>query len=139
MPAGSEIVSVSAREVFSDRGHPGIETTVRTKDGAAGVALVTAGVSVGKHEVQFAYDGGTRWKGRGVLKAVRNVEETIAPAIIGMDATHQREIDEVIIRLDGTPMKTNLGGNATAAVSAAVIRILVQGLKERIREGDGEG
>ncbi|HHX42754.1 MAG TPA: phosphopyruvate hydratase [Chloroflexi bacterium] len=122
MPAGSKIVSVKAREVFSDRGHPGIETTVVTQDGSIGVAVVTAGVSVGKHEVQFAYDGGTRWKGRGVRKAVRNVEEIIAPAVIGMDASNQRAVDEVIIKLDGTPMKTNLGGNATASVSAATLK-----------------
>ena len=72
--------------------------------------------------MQFAYDGGTRWKGRGVRKAVRNVEEIIAPAVIGMDASNQRAVDEVIIKLDGTPMKTNLGGNATASVSAATLK-----------------
>lgn len=122
MPAGSKIVSVRAREVFSERGHPGIETTVVTQNGATGTALVTAGISVGKHEVQFAYDGGSRWKGRGVLTAVRHVEEIIAPAVVGMDASRQREVDEVIIRLDGTPMKSKLGGNATASVSAAVLQ-----------------
>ena len=62
-----------AREIMSERGHPGIETTVITKDGMSGTAIATAGVSVGKHEVQFAYDGGERWGGRGVLKAVENV------------------------------------------------------------------
>ena len=128
MPTGSTIVSVTARQVFSERGHPGIEATVVTKNGGKGVSLVTAGVSVGKHEVQFAYDGGTRWKGRGVLAAVRSVEETIAPAITGMDASRQREVDEVIIQLDGTPMKTKLGGNATAAVSAATLQAGAAGL-----------
>ena len=101
MPAGSKIVTIKAREVFSERGHPGIETTVVTQDGSVGVAVVTAGVSVGKHEVEFAYDGGKRWKGRGVRKAVRNVEDVIAPAILGMDASNQREVDEAIIKLDG--------------------------------------
>ncbi len=111
-----------AREVFSDRGHPGIEATVITEDGSRGTAMVTAGLSVGKHEAQFAYDGGDRWGGLGVLKAVANVHDIIAPALRGMDATRQREIDGVMIELDGTPNKSRLGGNATASVSAAVLR-----------------
>jgi len=122
MPTGSTIVSVSARQIDSDRGHPGIETTVRTENGAQGVAVVTAGVSVGVHEVQFAYDGGTKWRGRGVGKAVDHVENLIGPAIRGMDASNQLEVDDTIIALDGTPNKANLGGNATASVSAAVLQ-----------------
>ncbi len=122
MPAGSTIVSVKAREVFSDRGHPGVECTVVTANGAKGTAVTTAGVSVGVHEVQFAYDGGTKWGGRGVLKAVANIHDVIAPAVMGMDATRQGEVDQVIIDLDGTPTKSKLGGNATGAVSAAVLQ-----------------
>ena len=122
MPAGSTIVSVSARQIFSDRGHPGVEATVVTENGAKGVAVVTAGVSVGEHEVQFAYDGGKKWGGKGVLKAVDNVVKKIGPKIIGMDATRQGEVDSVIIALDGTPTKSKLGGNATGAVSAAVLQ-----------------
>lgn len=121
MSAGSTIVSVSSRQIFSDRGHPGVETTVTTENGAKGTAVVTAGISVGEHEVQFAYDGGKKWRGRGVLKAVDNVVNQIAPAVIGMDASRQHEVDDVIIHLDGTPMKTNLGGNATGSVSAATL------------------
>jgi len=121
MSTGSTIVSVSSRQIFSDRGHPGVETTVTTENGAKGVAVVTAGISVGVHEVQFAYDGGTKWRGRGVLKAVDNVVNQIAPTIIGMDASRQHDVDEAIIQLDGTPMKTNLGGNATGSASAAVL------------------
>ena len=121
MSRGSTIVGVSSRQIFSDRGHPGVETTVTTENGAKGVAVVTAGISVGEHEVQFAYDGGTKWRGRGVLKAVDNVVTKLAPAIIGMDASRQSEVDEAIIQLDGTPMKTNLGGNATGSVSAAAL------------------
>jgi len=86
------------------------------------VAIVTAGVSVGKHEVQFAYDGGERWGGMGVMKAVNNVQDIIAPALKGMDSTRQREIDGVMIELDGTPNKAKLGGNATASISAAVLK-----------------
>jgi len=122
MPAGSTIVSISAREIFSDRGHPGVEATVVTQNGAKGVAVVTAGVSVGVHEVQFAYDGGTKWGGKGVMKAVNHVKEIIAPAVMGMDATRQMEVDQVIIDLDGTPTKSKLGGNATGSVSAAVLQ-----------------
>lgn len=122
MGSGSGIVSVSARQVFSDRGHPGIEASVATQNGAKGVAVVTAGVSVGAHEVQFVYDGGTKWRGLGVQKAVENVEAVIGPALIGMDSTRQLEIDDVIIDLDGTPNKSRLGGNTTASVSAAVLQ-----------------
>jgi enolase len=82
----------------------------------------TAGVSVGKHEVQFVYDGGPRWGGKGVQKAVANVNNVIAPVLKGMDATKQREVDEAMITLDGTPNKSRLGGNATASVSAAVLK-----------------
>lgn len=122
MPVGSTIVAVRARQIFSDRGHPGVEATVVTQNGAKGVAVVTAGVSVGEHEVQFAYDGGKRWNGRGVLKAVENVEKIIAPAVIGLDASKQMEVDDAIIRLDGTPTKAKLGGNATGSVSAAALQ-----------------
>ena len=122
MTKGSLIKSVMATQVSSDRGHPGVETVVTTENGATGITVVTAGVSVGIHEVQFAYDGGTRWKGKGVMKAVHNVSDIIAPAIIGKDATKQGEIDNIIIELDGTENKANLGGNATGSVSAAVLK-----------------
>jgi enolase len=118
----SKIQSVFAREVFSMRGHPGIEATVTTEDEASGVAVVTAGVSVGKYEVQFVYDGEKRYRGKGVLKAVENVNRIIGPALKGMDATKQREIDEKMIKLDSTPNKSKLGGNATASISAAVLK-----------------
>ena len=118
----SRIKSVMARQVYSERGHPGIETVITTENGATGIAVATAGVSVGIHEVQFAYDGGTRWNGRGVMKAVDNVNNIITPAIIGKDATRQNEIDDIMIELDGTKNKANLGGNTTASVSAAVLK-----------------
>jgi len=118
----SRIKTVHARQVYSDRGHPGIETTVVTDNGASGTAVVTAGVSVGKHEVVFVCDGGKRWGGLGVQKAVDNVNLVIAPKIKDMDVTRQREIDEVMLRLDGTQNKSKLGGNAIASVSAAVLK-----------------
>jgi enolase len=122
MPAGSTIVGVTARQIFSDRGHPGVEATVVTQNGAKGVAVVTAGVSVGEHEVQFAYDGGKKWNGRGVQKAVDHVNKVIGPKVIGLDASKQMDVDQVIIDLDGTPTKSKLGGNATGSVSAAVLQ-----------------
>jgi enolase len=118
----SVIKSVFARQVFSDRGTPGVETMVTTENGAASSAIVTAGASVGIHEVQFTYDGGTRWKGKGMTKAAANINEIIAPAIIGKDCLQQGVIDNIIIELDGTKNKVKLGGNATASVSAAVLK-----------------
>ena len=122
MGNGTTIKAITARQIFSNRGHPGVECTVVTENGARGTAQVTAGVSVGKYEVQFLYDGGDRWRGRGVNAAVASITDKIAPKVIGMDATKQQEIDQLIIDLDGTPMKSNLGGNATASVSAAALK-----------------
>ena len=122
MRRDSRIEAVTARQVlFRDR-YPAIEATVITENGACGVAVVATGTSVGKHEVQFAYDGGERWSGRGVMKAVSNVNDIIAPALKGADATKQRKADEILIELDGTPNKSRLGGNTTASVSAAVLK-----------------
>jgi len=127
MSIGTAIAEIEARQIYSNRGHPGVETTVTTENGAKGVAVVTAGVSVGVHEVEFAYDEGVGWlgldwKGKGVARAVHAVENVIAPEIIGMDASQQRQVDGVIIGMDDTPMKRKLGGNATASVSAAVLK-----------------
>lgn len=122
MRRDSRIESVTARQIFSDRGHPGVEVTVTTGNGARGIAVVTAGVSVGEHEIQFVYDGGERWGGRGVMKAISNVNDIITPALKGADATKQRKVDEILIELDGTPNKSKLGGNTTASVSAAVLK-----------------
>lgn len=122
MPSGSSITSVRARQVFSDRGHPGIEATVVTASGAVGVAICTAGVSVGQHEVQFAYDGGPKWRGRGVQRAVDHVNDLIASALIGMDASKQLEIDDCLLNIGGPGAKLRLGGNATGAVSAAALK-----------------
>jgi len=126
--SGTTIVSVAARQVYSDRGHPGIEATVKTENGAVGVALCTAGISVGQHEVEFAYDGGTKWRGRGVQKAVDNVNRIISPVLKGMDAGRQSEVDDALLNLGGPGAKLRLGGNATAAVSAAVLKAGAAGL-----------
>ncbi len=118
MSTGTIIQSVIARQVYSDRGHPGVEATVTTANGARGVAICTAGISVGTHEVEFAYDGGPKWRGKGVMRAVNAVNELIAPVLKGMDAAHQQAIDQAMLDLG----KQRLGGNATAAVSAAVLK-----------------
>ncbi len=129
MTAGTVIKSVRARQIFSDRGHPGVEATVVTENGAVGVAVATAGISIGEHEIQFVYDNDPkRYHGKGVLKAVSNVNDIIGPKIKGLDACKQRDIDQIMLDLDGTPLKTKLGGNATAAVSAAVLKAAAAGL-----------
>ena len=122
MKNGSEIVSVRARQIMSERNHPGVEARVETANGAVGVAIATAGISIGEYETQFVYDGGPAWNGKGVLKAAANVNDIIGPKIIGIDTTKQRYIDNIILEMDGTKLKSNLGGNALAAVSAAVLK-----------------
>jgi enolase len=122
MPKGSRIESVVARQVYTWRNHPGIETTITTANDATGVAMVLAGLSVGDYEVKFAYDGGARYEGLGVQRAVDTVNNLIAPVLKGMDATRQVEIDRVMLELDGTPDRTHLGGNTIASVSASVLK-----------------
>jgi len=128
MPKGSRIESVVARQVFTWRNHPGVETTVTTVNDATGVATVTAGLSVGDYEVKFAYDGGARWEGLGVQRAVDNVNDVIAPVLKGIDATRQIEIDRLMLELDGTSDRSRLGGNAIASVSAAVLKAAANSL-----------
>jgi len=114
----TSIKSVDARQVFTERGHPGIEAIVKTENGAVGIAMCTAGVSIGTHEVEFAYDGGDKWGGKGVMKAVYAVKEKIAPLLIGLDAADQQQVDQAMLNIG----KDVLGGNATAAVSAANLK-----------------
>lgn len=120
--SGTSIRSVTARQVFSGRGQPAIEATVTTENGRSGTVQVVAGLSIGTHEVEFAFDGGTQWRGKGLSRAVHNIQEIIAPAIIGMDATRQFEVDHTILNIGGPDAKARLGGNAVAAVSAAVLK-----------------
>jgi enolase len=122
MPGGSSITEITARQVYSDRGHPGIEVTVTTQNRGVGVAICTAGLSIGEHEVAFVYDGGSKWRGKGVQRAVDNVNKVIAPRLIGMDATNQLEIDNCLLQPGGNGVAVQLGGNSTSAVSAAVLK-----------------
>jgi enolase len=115
------IDNIQAREILDSRGNPTIEVEVYLTDGAFGRAIVPSGASTGEHEALELRDGDKgRYGGKGVLKAVQSVNETIIDALIGMDATNQKTIDEVMLQLDGTPTKSKLGANAILGVSLAV-------------------
>ena len=118
---GTVITSVKARQVYTNRGKPGVEVVVKTENGAEGRAMCTSGVSIGTHEVDFSFDGGMKFGGKGVTKAAEKVGSVIAPAIIGMDAAKQAEVDAVMLNL-WNDEKNALGGNAVAATSAAVLK-----------------
>jgi enolase len=117
----TKIERVHARQVLDSRGNPTVEAEVFTSS-AFGRAMVPSGASTGSHEASELRDGGDDWMGRGVGKAVAHVNETIASAVVGRDATRQEEIDLLMADLDGTPNKANLGANAILAVSLAVAR-----------------
>ena len=117
------IIDVYGREVIDSRGNPTVEVEVVTESGAFGRAMVPSGASTGEREALELRDGDkSRYLGKGVLKAVANVNEIIAPAILGMDVTDQAAIDKVMIELDGTKDKSKLGANATLGVSLACAR-----------------
>jgi enolase len=117
----STIERVNAREILDSRGNPTLEVEVKLSDGTTGRAAVPSGASTGKYEAVELRDGdSSRFGGRGVLTAVANVNQTIAPAIIGMPATDQAAIDQKLIELDGTANKSRLGANAILGTSLAV-------------------
>jgi enolase len=117
------IVSILGREILDSRGNPTIEVDVYTESGAFGRAAVPSGASTGENEALELRDGDKkRYGGKGVLKAVKNVNEVIAPALIGMSALDQRGIDAKMLELDGTKTKSNLGANAILGVSLAVAK-----------------
>jgi len=119
----TEIIAVEAREILDSRGNPTVEVETELVSGAVGRAAVPSGASTGEHEAMELRDGNPdRYLGKGVTKAVRNVNEAIAPVIEGMDAACQSEIDEQLVSLDGTPNKSNLGANAILGVSLAVAK-----------------
>jgi enolase len=119
----TEIVSIHAREILDSRGNPTVEADVILADGIRGRAAVPSGASTGEHEaVELRDDDKSHYLGKGVLKAVDNIESAIAPELTGMDASNQRLIDGTMIAIDGTPNKGNLGANAILAVSMAAAR-----------------
>src|SRR2546423_6906048 len=115
------IDEVAAREVLDSRGNPTVEVEVYLDGGAVGSAIVPSGASTGAHEAVELRDGDTsRYGGKGVLDAVRNVNQTIRPELIGSDAVDQVSVDRLLIDLDGTPNNGKLGANALLGVSMAV-------------------
>ena len=115
-----DIKKIHARQIMDSRGNPTIECDITLSDGAFGRAAVPSGASTGSFEALELRDGGNNYMGKGVLTAVKNVNEIIAPALVGMDASQQTEIDEKMLTLDGTPNKDKLGANAILAVSMAL-------------------
>ncbi|MFZ5992876.1 MAG: phosphopyruvate hydratase [Deinococcota bacterium] len=122
------IVELKAREVLDSRGNPTVEAEVTLEGGARGSAMVPSGASTGAHEALELRDGGPRYAGKGVLRAVAAVNERIAPELISYDALDQAGVDRAMLQLDGTPNKANLGANAILAVSLATARAAANAL-----------
>ena len=118
------IVDIWGREILDSRGFPTVEAEVELEDGTIGVAAVPSGASTGEHEAVELRDGdAARYNGKGVRKAVDNINGEISEELIGFDAEDQIGIDKVMIQMDGTPNKSKLGANAILAVSLAVAKI----------------
>ena len=118
-----KIEKITAREILDSRGNPTVEVDVELESGACGRASVPSGAATGEHEALELRDGdSSRYGGKGTLKAVANVNEVIAPALLGVSALEQRRIDRMMIDLDGTPTKSRLGANAILGVSLAVAK-----------------
>ena len=117
------IIDIRARQILDSRGNPTVEADVRVAGGALGTAAVPSGASTGEHEAWELRDGAKdRWLGKGVTKAVANINKVIAKELEGMDATEQVSVDKVMLALDGTPNKSKLGANALLAVSLATAK-----------------
>ncbi len=122
------IEKVIAREVLDSRGNPTVEAEVHLDSGFMGRAIVPSGASTGTHEALELRDGGQRFGGKGVQKAVKNVNEALGPAVVGLDASDQGAVDAALMALDGTPNKGKMGGNAILAVSLATSRAAAEEL-----------
>ena len=118
----SKITKINARQIFDSRGNPTVEVDVLTENGFFGRAAVPSGASTGEHEAVELRDGGDKYMGKGVLNAVNNVNRIIAKEIIGKSVFDQKKIDKLMIDLDGTPNKANLGANAILGVSLATAK-----------------
>lgn len=116
------IEQVGAREILDSRGNPTVEVEIALDDGTLTRAAVPSGASTGEHEAVELRDGGDRYLGKGVRKAVEGVLDEIAPAVIGLDSVEQRTVDQALLDLDGTPDKSRLGANALLGVSLSVAR-----------------
>ena len=130
MTTATEIIAIRAREILDSRGNPTVEADVYLADGVLGRAAVPSGASTGEHEAVELRDGEKdRYLGKGVKRAVENVESEIAPNLVGLDASNQRQIDNAMIALDGTFNKARLGANAILAVSMACARAAANAYK----------
>ena len=118
----SKIASIKAREILDSRGFPTVEVEVTTERGFKGIASVPSGASTGSREAIELRDNDGRYFGKGVRKAVNNVNTIISNALVGMEVSHQKEIDTTMINLDGTSNKSNLGANAILGVSIACLK-----------------
>jgi|TARA_B110000240_G_scaffold197967_1_gene255466 enolase len=118
----SIIINIHARQIFDSRGNPTVEVDVVTENGILGRAAVPSGASTGEHEAVELRDGGRNYMGKGVLNAVKNVNEIISAELLGVSVFEQNTIDQLMIDLDGTPNKANLGANAILGVSLAVAK-----------------
>jgi len=116
------IDTVEARQVLDSRGNPTVEAEVFLECGASGRAIVPSGASTGAHEAHELRDGGSKYMGKGVLNAVNKILETISPALCGLSSLDQTAVDKLMIEIDGTPNKSNLGANSILAVSLATAR-----------------
>ena len=125
----ARIDAVGAREILDSRGNPTVEVEVALDDGTIGRAAVPSGASTGAFEAVELRDGGKRYLGKGVLKAVAGVNDKIGPALKGFEADDQREIDLAMLDLDGTPNKAKLGANAILGVSLAVAKAAADSAK----------
>ncbi|MFA6995051.1 MAG: phosphopyruvate hydratase [Patescibacteria group bacterium] len=124
-----KIIDISALEVLDSRGNPTVSATVFLDNGASGTSLVPSGASTGSYEaVELRDNDAARFNGLGVLKAINNITTKIKPALLGFNPENQKEIDELMIKLDGTENKANLGANAILAVSLATARAAANGL-----------
>ena len=123
------IDTIEARQVLDSRGNPTVEAEVFLECGASGRAIVPSGASTGAHEAHELRDGGSKYMGKGVLNAVNKIQETISPALCGLSALDQTAADKLMIEIDGTPNKSNLGANSILAVSLATARASANALE----------
>jgi enolase len=133
------IAKIHAREVLDSRGNPTVEVDVETKEGVKASAIVPSGASTGLFEALELRDGGGRYHGKGVLKAVKIVKDVIAPKLIGFDVSDQAGIDGLMLELDGTENKSNLGGNAILGVSIACAKSAAESAGLQLYEYVGAG
>jgi len=133
MEGKQKIQSLIPKEIFDSRGNPTIEVELKTSSFSV-QASVPSGASVGRYEAMELRDGGKRHKGKGVFRAMKNIEKVIAPKLKGIDVTEQKKIDQLMIELDGTKNKSQLGGNAICAVSLAVCRAGAKSKNEQLFE-----